>query len=327
MHFQYIVQKYALGMLLSAPTPVLGGFLHTTYRLDTAEGSYAAKVLNPAIMARPEAYQNMIRSEEIARALSAVVPAVCAIETDGSPVVRVDSEYVMLYPWLSSKPLFPPKLTPRHAAVIGDLLAKIHVFALTAEESPSDKPEANDWDALLALAEERDAGAVWLPGLRDALPELAAMEREAMEALTIPARQIVAGHRDLDPKNVLWNGLEPSVIDWEAAGPVDPDAELIDVLLSWADDGRGNLSPEMGESLLAAYRARRGDAGADWEALCAASTKNPLDWLAYNIRRASGVEIADDAERHVGESEVQKTLRSLARRREELAMVRRWLEG
>ena len=35
MHFQYIVQKYALGMLLSAPTPVLGGFLHTTYRLYT----------------------------------------------------------------------------------------------------------------------------------------------------------------------------------------------------------------------------------------------------------------------------------------------------
>lgn len=327
MHFQLIVQKYSLGMLLAAPTPVLGGFLHTTYRLDTAEGSFAAKVLNPAVMARPEAYANMLRAEKIARALSAVVPAVCAIETDGSPVARIDSEYVMLYPWLPSKPLFPPRLTPRHAAVIGDLLAKIHAYALEAEESPSDRPEPNDWDALLALTEERCAGAIWLSGLRDALPQLASMEREAMEALEIPARQTVAGHRDLDPKNVLWNGLAPSVIDWEAAGPVDPDAELLDALLSWADDGRGDLSREIGEALLAAYRARRSDPEADWDALCAASAKGPLDWLAYNIRRASGIGTSGDSERHVGESEVQKTLRALARRRDELAEVRRWLEG
>ena len=327
MHFQHIIQKYSLGMMLAAPTPVLGGFLHTTYRLDTSEGSFAAKVLNSAVMARPEAYDNMLRSEKIARALSAVVPAVCAIEADGSPLVKIGNEYVMLYPWLSSKPLFPPQLTPRHAAVIGDLLGKIHAFALKCEDFPSDRPEPNDWDALLALAAEKDADAVWLPGLRDALPDLAAMERDTVRALEVPARGTSAGHRDLDPKNVLWNGLEPSVIDWEAAGPVDPDAELIDVLLSWADDGRGGLSREMGESLLAAYRARRSAAGADWDALCAASAKNPLDWLAYNIRRASGIGIADDSERHVGESEVQKTLRSLARRREELAQIRRWLEG
>ena len=327
MHFQLIVQKYSLGMLLAAPTPVLGGFLHTTYRLDTAEGSFAAKVLNPAVMARPEAYANMLRAEKIARTLSAVVPAVCAIEADGSPLVKIGDEYVMLYPWLTSKPLFPPKLTPRHAAVVGDLLAKIHTYALEPGQSPSDKPAPNDWNALCALAEERDADAVWLPGLQDALPELRSMEREAAAALEIPAKRTVAGHRDFDPKNVLWKGLEPSIIDWEAAGPVDPDAELLDALLSWADDGRGNLSREIGEALLAAYRARRSDPEADWDALCAASAKGPLDWLAYNIRRASEIGTSGDSERHVGESEVQKTLRALARRRDELAEVRRWLEG
>ncbi len=327
MQFRQIIQKYGLGMLLSPPEPVLGGFLHTTYRLDTAEGSFAVKVLNPVVMARPEAYGNMLRSERIAQAFSAVIPAVRAIEADGSPIVKIGNEYAMLYPWISAKPLFPPKLTPRHTAAAGDLLGKIHAYALEAEESPAHDAAPNDWDALVSLAEERDADAVWLPGLRDAHAALIAMEKEAADAARVPGREKVAGHGDFDPKNVLWDGLDPTVIDWEAAGPVDPDAELLDALLSWADDGRGSLSEEAGMSLLTAYRAHRDPGNADWDALCAASAKGPLDWLAYNIRRAAGVEASDDTERHVGESEVQKTLRALARRPEEIDLIRRWLEA
>ena len=53
IHFNEIAARYGIGMLLSTPTPVLGGLLHTTYRLDAAEGSFAVKILNPAVMKRP----------------------------------------------------------------------------------------------------------------------------------------------------------------------------------------------------------------------------------------------------------------------------------
>ena len=62
-HFHEIAEQYGIGPLLAAPSPVLGGLLHTTFRLDAAEGSFALKILNPFVMERPEALDNMIRSE------------------------------------------------------------------------------------------------------------------------------------------------------------------------------------------------------------------------------------------------------------------------
>lgn len=47
----------------------------------------------------------------------------------------------------------------------------------------------------------------------------------------------VISHRDLDPKNVMWDGMNPYLIDWEAAGPVNPYQEFLEVALYWVDDG------------------------------------------------------------------------------------------
>ena len=322
IHFREIAAHYGLGGLLSTPSPVLGGLLHTTYRLDTAQGSYAAKILNPAVMRRPEAMDNMIRSEAIARAMAESVPAVAALVTDGSPVSRIGDDYIMLYPWLSCRPVLPPKITARHTEKIGAVLARIHEkgavllasgAALPAAPSDPFVPVRN-WEAEYAAAADASPDAPWLAPLCDALPLLDRLEEKACAASpSLPLT--VLSHRDLDPKNVLWEGGSPRIIDWESAGETNPAVELLEALLAWTDDGAGGLDEPRFDAMLTAYRENRTMENEPWDAVFDASFRGPLDWLAYNVRRASGLETAEEGDkghdRLAGASEVTGTLRSL----------------
>ena len=337
IHFREIAAHYGIGSLLSAPSPVLGGLLHTTYRLDAEEGSFALKILNPAVMKRPEAMDNMIRSEAIARAMAEVVPAVAAVVKDSSPVSLIGGEYVMLYPWLACRPIFPPKLNARHAAAVGDVLGKMHeagaaLFSSgTIPPAPaSSEPIERDWAKIADEAARSCPGASWLDPLRDAVPLLDELEVKSRAARLLPS---VFSHRDLDPKNVLWEGPAPRIIDWESAGETDPASELTDVLLAWADKGAGGEDEALFRALLDAYRAVRSVEDEDWDAVFDASFRGPLDWLAYNIRRASGEEDDDHGDRAhdrsharmVGASEVSGTLRALTARIPALDAARKWM--
>ena len=276
---------------------------------------------------------NMIRSEAIARAMAESLPAVAALVTDGSPVSRIGDDCVMLYPWLSCRPVLPPKITARHTEKIGAVLARMHKAGASLLVSGAIPPAAPDspvsvriWEEEYEAAAASSPDAPWLAPLRDALPLLDRLEIKACAAA--PSLPItVLSHRDLDPKNVLWEGGSPRIIDWESAGETNPAVELLEALLAWTDDGQGGLDEPRLDAMLTAYRENRTMENEPWDAVFDASFRGPLDWLAYNIRRASGIGTSGDSERHVGESEVQKTLRALARRRDELAEVRRWLEG
>ena len=340
IHFREIAAHYGIGSLLSAPSPVLGGLLHTTYRLDAEEGSFALKILNPAVMKRPEAMGNMIRSEAVARAMAEVVPAVAAIVKDDSPVSLIGGEYVMLYPWLACRPVFPPKLNARHAAAVGEVLAKMHEAGAALLSSgtilpapaPSD-PEERDWAKIAEDAAKAAPASSWLDPLRDAVPMLTDLEAKSRAALPCLSRTVLS-HRDLDPKNVLWEGPAPRIIDWESAGETDPSAELADVLLAWSDKGDGGEDEALFRALLDAYRSVRSTEGIDWDAVFNASFRPPLDWLAYNVRRASGNEDGEHGDRAddrsharlVGASEVSGTIRSLTARIPALAAARSWME-
>ncbi len=332
IHFREIAAHYGLGGLLSAPEPVLGGLLHTTYRLDTPEGSYAAKILNPAVMKRPGAADNMIRSERIARAMAEHIPAVAAVERDGSPLSLIGGEYVMLYPWLTCRPVFPPKIGARHAEKIGAVLARMHEAGAALLRSGTIPAEGSAspssprvWEEEYASAEAAAPGAPWLAPLKEAVPMLDELEERAGKGSPSLTPSVLS-HRDLDPKNVLWEGPSPRIIDWESAGETDPAAELLEALLSWsACDGQ--LREDLFRAMADAYRSVRSVEGEPWDAVFDASFRGPLDWLAYNVRRASGQETDPDGnhDRMVGASEVSGTLRALSARIPQLETAREWL--
>lgn len=64
-----LCEKCKLGEVKSIPALVTGGLLHKMYHVVTDSGEYAVKMLNPDIMKRACALNNMIHSEEISNRL------------------------------------------------------------------------------------------------------------------------------------------------------------------------------------------------------------------------------------------------------------------
>lgn len=304
-----LTARLGLGAIIEEPLPLSGGLMHRVWRVRTTGGDFAVKALNPEVAARPGALESIENGERVGAALARVVPAVVALELGGRHVVECGGLWYVVYPYIDGTSAFPPDITAAHCAAIGDALGRMHRANVAV---PGLKPEveptpAIDWPGLLALS---PVEAEWRGRLEAALPELVAWTDAAREADARDADAPVLTHRDLDPKNVLWRGLSPFLIDWEAAGYARPRRELLEVALYWADDGEGGLDGALCEALLRAY-GRHMPLRGDWTPVFAAGRANLLAWLAYSVRRASGQTSPDAEEVRLGAAEVGKTLGAL----------------
>lgn len=251
--------RAGLGRPLSPATPVTGGLLHRMFRLTTTRGVWAVKLLRPEVMARPGVMANMQRSEAVARALSAHVPAVAALTVDGSAVLASGAGHCMIFPWQEGASVFPPDLSADHCRCIGDVLGRIHRAGVTVPGlAPDPLPRPP------------------LPWPEGCYEQLRRWDEQVIAAKARLAGTQVISHRDLDPKNVLWQAGRPLIIDWEAAGYVNPWQELVEVLNYWAADDA------MARALIAAYARHMPLASADWPAALTASLDSMLGWLHYN---------------------------------------------
>ena len=226
--------------------PVARGKVGAVWRLDTADGRWAAKVLF-----RPSGEDEVRVStlfQEAAYAAGVPTPQVRRT-TEGSVFARTGGVQVRVYEWVD---LLPPDpcVDP---ALVGAVVAAIHQVPLT-EPGPLDpwhrEPVGADrWDQL--VEQLLAAGAPFagrLAGLRD--------ELVALESWIEPPQLLRTCHCDLWADNVLPTadgGV--CVIDWENSGPADPSHELGYVLFEFA---RGD--PGRARALVDAYREAGGPA-------------------------------------------------------------------
>lgn len=305
-------ENYGLGGVC-ALRPVSGGLLHQMFRVETTCGTYAIKVLNPEIMRRPEALQNMINSEKVAHAMEPVVPLVAAKEFNGAHVVKHDGSWVMVFDWLEGASVFAPEITEAHCAKIGELLGKIHAADVEVEgmEFGAEVRDVFDWENL--------------PVPEDFFPELLKLDEDVVHALKISSSHQVISHRDLDPKNVMWQGNQPYIIDWEAAGYVNPFQELVEVINYWIIEADGSYNYEKLTVLMDAYKAFKEVRFVDWDTVLLRSFDGILGWLEYNMRRAAGMTGNDEADRMEGKAQVEGTIAEIKRQKAQMKELRSWL--
>ena len=283
-----LCSRCGLGEIKTAPTPVSGGLLHRMFRVETSRGVYAVKVLNPEVMARPTALRNMRMGEAAALAFAHRVPVCAAVD---AAVHELDGAYFIIYPWVEGKSVFPPQITPEHCRIMGDVLGRIHTSGIrvagmekeTTLRPPFDWPRGDDrlrqWDR----------------------HTLAALEK-------LQGRQVIS-HRDLDPKNVLWQGMTPCIIDWEAAGYVNPWQEMIEMLNYWAAD------EPMARAMLDAYGQHADLAAVPWTEAIQAGMDGMLGWLHYSMNRPGG------------EEQVRVTMKELEGYQARARLLLQWLKG
>ncbi len=174
-------------------------------------------------MKRPVAFQNTENSEKIAAGFRPMIPVVAALEIGGKQIHVLDGNHYMIFDWVEGTSVFPPMITSENCYAIGDILGKIHQEKLAVDGVAPEEDGATmfDWDRYGEQLMKYRAEA-WANRFQEALPDIKAWNQAACEAGEILSKTMVISHRDLDPKNVMWNGESPLIIDWEAAGYVNP---------------------------------------------------------------------------------------------------------
>jgi aminoglycoside phosphotransferase (APT) family kinase protein len=148
------------------------------------------------------------------------------------PLRREDGETpVIVMERVPGEPLEPRPLTPAQNSALGAALRRLYAVPVAAVSA------AGIGGRSFAPDEHADLMVEWLgrdvdlapcrdPGL---VAEALAVARAWVAAPALPeARPAVLGIADLNPANVLWDGREVRLVDFEDAGLSDPAYELAD---------------------------------------------------------------------------------------------------
>ena len=322
-----LIEHLELGTILNEPVQVKGGLLHKMYRVNTDKGVYVVKVLNSEIMKRPTALRHTVNSEKIATAFQTMIPVVAALEVGGKQIHELHGTHYMIFNWVEGASIFPPRITRENCYAIGLVLGKMHHenLAIDGVIPEEDGALMFTWDKYQELLQGYENEA-WAIRYQAAVSDIKSWNQVACDAQDVLAQTLVISHRDLDPKNVMWNGNEPLIIDWEAAGYVNPYQELLEVINYWADDGKGGLLKEHFDALFDAYTQHVKLESVDWDAVFAGSYMGMLGWLEYNVKRALGIEAATEDEVQLGKEQVLGTITALYAYQEKVLMMKRWLK-
>lgn len=325
MQINKITEILGFGEALKEPEEVKGGLLHKMYCVSAEKGLFAVKVLNREIMKRPEALKNMMQSEKIAAAFGGSLPVVAALAVQEKQLHEIDGVYYMVFPWVEGKSVFPPDINEQHCEVIGDILGRMHWLDIKVDgvEAEEEAEPIYEWERYLQMAKEREEKP-WVAQYERSLPDIYAWNQAACDAQKALRENRVISHRDLDPKNVLWNGLQPLLIDWEAAGYVNPYQEFLEVVNYWADNGKGSLCKTYFDIIVKAYKRHVSLAGVDWNQVLAGGCGGMLGWLEYNVKRALGLEASDAEEVRLGEKQIKGTIRELYAYQAKAELLKDW---
>jgi len=326
--FNQLCREYKLGEMDGFPLSISGGLLHKMYSIETDKGKYAIKILNPQIMLRPDAMNNYINSERIANLVSKKVSAAPAKIINGDFILKIDNQFYMIFDWIEGKTLKPNTVNSSHCEKIGSLLAEIHrtgFSELNIREDLGDNEQSIDWKYYIENGQKRNSE--WVELLFETVDKLYEWTSLANNANRLLSTNLVISHRDLDPKNVLWNKDKPVLIDWESAGYINPMHDLIETALYWSEDETGNIDKERFFTFINGYKERYGEDQTDWSTVLENGFLGKLGWLEYNLKRSLWIECSDEEEQIMGTIQALETLKEIRDYAEKISTLVDWLNN
>lgn len=281
-----------LGKIIETPKQIPGGQLHTVFYIKSETGEYAVKKLNHNAITNIDYYNSYEKSETIANYfLLNNIPAVTALKINNHFVIKNNNNAYLIYPFIAGKAIPGDKINIIHATQIGKIFANIHNINLKLEVASNHKYDHyffdnNTWLELIKRSKN--------PGLEKLLPTILKWNTEYKDLLPTLKQQSVLTHRDLHCNNVLWdkNNL-PCIIDWETAGYMHPDAEIIGFALEWAGliNNQTINNIDFLTTLLQSYISTHHDFNLSLSvqhALYGWLGDSVLGWVEYNTKRMLG---------------------------------------
>jgi len=328
IQFEKLCEILNLGDLVCVPKAISGGLLHRMYAIETIQGKYAIKALNPQIMLRPVAMQHFIDSERIANIAVNYIPALPAKIFNGTSIQEIHNQFYLVFHWVEGKSLKLNEINKIHCEKIGAILADIHRMdfsELGLINQHQDNEKLIDWNYYLQKGRENNT--VWVNLLLEIIDKLYDWNLRANEATKQLALDMVIGHRDLDSKNVMWNQDNPIIIDWESAGYINPMQELTETAIYWSEDKLGNIDKERFLAFISGYKKKYGTLKANWTMVLESGFLGKLGWLEYSLKRSLWIECTDLAEQQMGTAQVTETINSIKRYNDMTFKFEKWLNN
>lgn len=314
-----ICNAYGLASSLSKSHACTGGLVHRVYAFETQQGRFVCKLLNPKIISSTA--QRYRVTEVIAQAFKNKVSLVCALTHDHDVLFYYENDVVMVFPYVAAKMMMGDQITPEHVKKIGHALAQIHVVNLHLPDVPT-----IDRCVGLTYANEGSVIAECCPDIAVLLDRSENLINKITEVNqlndVVLENNLVISHRDLDPKNVLWDAqAHYYIIDWESAGLINKTKDTIVTAMYWCLDKNFKVDLLRLETFIQAYLENGGtidpqeiEAGfygllGDW-----------LSWLDFNLSRIRNNPLDSD-EFKLGCNEAQKTLQALPLVHDQSAVV------
>jgi serine/threonine protein kinase len=310
------VESFGLGDLVAPPVPVSQAWSNDVFCAETATGAYAVKLyaLGMSTSRRSQLTAGMDFERLILRAGSIPVPL--PVASGGEWLIELDTpagrRLARCHRWVAGEPAAHPlraDLIQAAGRYLGVLHAMHRPGGDTAQLSAFD---TDRWAAAVQKAHRRRLG--WADQLAALTPLVTGLAAD-LERLRQQRRPMRISHRDYDPKNVVVDTAGQLVItDWDYAGPVLADVELLVAATSFADTDTDVAT------FITAYRSAGGDAtGADPLAMTAEAAD--LDWLLRNLEACTtGADSVDTREHYATAADLITTFPT------NLAAMRAWPE-
>ena len=326
LQFEKLCSVLELGEIVSVPKPISGGLLHKMYAIETTQGKYAIKALNPQIMLRPTAMQHFITSEQVVNIASNNIPALPAKRFNDIFMQEIDKQFYLVFDWVEGKSLKANEINIVHCEKIGAILADIHMTDFSKHgiiNDWSDNAEITDWNYYLQKGQENNA--VWVPLLLEIIDKLYQWNDKANKSANQLAGNMAISHRDLDAKNVMWNEDNPIIIDWESAGYTNPMQELTETAIYWSENEIGTIDKERFFAFIAGYKKRYGKLQANWTMVLENGFLGKLGWLEYSLKRSLWIECTEAEEQQLGTEQVIATIKAIRGYADMIPKLEKWL--
>lgn len=326
LQFKKLCSDVQLGKLVSEPKAMSGGLLHRMYAIETTQGKYAVKALNPQIMLRPEAIHNFIHSERIVSISAKNIPALPAKIINGIFLQETEDQFYLVFDWVDGKTLKLNEINSDHCEQIGAILSDLHMTdfsELGIINEGLDIGQPVDWHFYLQKGQTDNVG--WVNLLIESLDKLYEWDALAKQSAKGLASNRVISHRDLDVKNVMWYLDHPILIDWESAGYINPMQDLIETAIYWSENENGKIDKVRFYSFISGYKKRYGTLQANWRMVLENGYSGKLGWLEYNLKRSLWLECTDEEEQRLGSAQVIGTINALKSYAEIVPEVEEWL--
>lgn len=277
-------EAFQLGPVVGEPAAVDEAWSNQVLRISTRSGQYAIKVLTGA----SQDALNTGKTVEAAAAATGEIPMPTPVTAaDGAWFVAIETDHqprlLRCHRWVDGTPCSAVPPSAAIARNVGRSLGILHTLHLDGGDSSQLTPvELDRW--YRAAADAARTNVLWAQRVNDLTPLVEELAKgvEQLRGARLPLR---LSHDDLDPKNAV---VRPdgcvAITDWDYAGPVLPDVELVVAATSFA--GGGLMADiDLVREFVFAYRDAGGDATPiDPERTVVESGK--IDWLLRNIEGA-----------------------------------------